>query len=244
MHYTGPGRKIITEYEHRDCEKLWNRGEYTEHPFGHGTPVRTRNTCNDMEQLSGHETPLRTRNTWHDTEHLSGHGTLLGTRNTCQDMKHLSRYGTPIRTRTPDTIRNTCHHKKRLSGYPDLQAEIGGRNLPSPQQRHYLIDHDVLFPLQRIMLERKHEAKFRKIFPGCKARPQDKFELNIPNRLTNLLTHQSGTRAEISSLQTQNSQHSYHLNTFGIQMKLRAYAMGRLSLYPRTKPPTRIPTVG
>jgi hypothetical protein len=104
-------------------------------------------------------------------------------------MEHLSEHATTV------TTRNTCHDT-------DLQAEIGGRNLPSPQQRRYRIDHDVLFPLQGSMLECIHKSKFRKIFPGCKAKPQDKYELNIPNRLTNLLTHRSVTRAEISSLQT------------------------------------------
>jgi len=206
--------------------------------------VRTRNTCQDTEHLSGHETPDTIRNTCQDTEHFSGHATPVRTRNTCQDTEHLTRYGTSVRTRntcqdtknlsghgTPDTIWNTCQDTQHLSRHetpvriPDLQAEIEGRNLPSPQQRRYPIDHDVLFHLQRSMLERMHEAKFRKIFPGCKAKPQDKYELNIPNRLTNLLTHRSVTRAEISSLQTQKSQHSNYFNTFGIQMKLRAYGL-------------------
>jgi len=179
-----------------------------------------------MKHLPGH-------GTLQDKEHLSGHGTSYTIRNICQDTKHLSGYGTPVRTRhgTPDTIWNTCQETQHLLRHetpvriPDLQAEIGGRNLSSPQKRRYLIDHDVLFPLQRGMLERMHETKFRKIFPGCKARPQGKYKLNIPNRLTNLLTHRSVTRAEISSLQTQNSQHANHLNTFGVQMKLRAYGL-------------------
>jgi hypothetical protein len=114
-----------------------------EHLSGHGTSDRIRNTCQGTKHLSRYGTPVRTRNTCQDTEHLTRYGTPVRTRNTCHDTEHLSRHETPVRI-------------------PDLQAEIGGWNLPSPQPRRYPINHHVLFPLQCSLLARRHEAKFRK----------------------------------------------------------------------------------